>query len=288
MNEHQPYIILVANEKGGAGKTTTSMHIIVSLLYLGFKVGSVDVDARQQSLTRYLSFRARAIEEGVCDVPLPYHRVARYSLKDTIKDREEEEKAHWEGILSDMKDEKCDVVVIDTPGNDHHYVRLVHRYAHTLITPVNDSFIDLDVIGQLSPKDHTMTRPSSYSAMVWEQKMQRTKIEKEALHWIVLRNRLSGIEAKNKRHVDKALEHLASRLGFRYVSGFKERVIFRELFLKGLTLLDIGKGTAVPLTTSHLAARLELKLFLQSLEIPFINKALAARPHYRVPKKEPA
>ena len=68
--------------------------------------------------------------------------------------------------------------------------------------------------------------------------------------------------------MDQALADLSRRLGMRLVAGFSERTIFRELFLKGLTLLDIRDGrTDVPLTMSHVAALQEVRNVMREIGV---------------------
>src|SRR3546814_12498496 len=70
------------------------------------------------------------------------------------------------------------------------------------------------------------------------------------------RNRLAHREARNMRRVGAALGELAKRVGFRVIPGLSERVIYRELFPRGLTLLDLAAMGQTSL--SHVAARQEL------------------------------
>ena len=80
------------------------------------------------------------------------------------------------------------------------------------------------------------------------------------IDWIVLRNRLSPLESRNKKSVGLTLEELARRIGCRCLDGFHERVIFRQLFLQGLTVLDLREeGAGVALNMSHVAARQEIR-----------------------------
>jgi chromosome partitioning protein len=105
--------------------------------------------------------------------------------------------------------------------------------------------------------------------MVWEQRQQRARIGGRPIDWVVMRNRLSHIDARNKREIARLLNKLAPRIGFRLTPGFGERVIFRELFPKGLTLLDLRtKGIEVNMTMSHLAARQEVRALLESIGLP--------------------
>jgi chromosome partitioning protein len=99
---------------------------------------------------------------------------------------------------------------------------------------------------------------------VWEQKKQRAQRDGGSIDWIVMRNRLATLDARNKRRVGGLIEQLAKRIGFRLAPGFSERVIFRELFLKGLTLLDLAES-GTEMTFSHVAARQELRGLLDTI-----------------------
>ena len=267
MSTTKPYIIVLGNEKGGTGKSTVSMHLIVQLLKMGFTVGSMDLDARQGTLTRYVANRrdtARA--EKYDTLCMPQHVAIKRSDNRSVDAAEQEETVAFEKAMSDLAPNHF--IVIDTPGNDTYLSRLAHSHADTLITPLNDSFVDLDLLVQIDQKDGKITnlKPSTYAEAVWEQKKVRLMRDKVTVDWIVVRNRLSNLYARNKEEVTKVLNLLAPRLGFRIASGFGERVVFRELFLSGLTLLDleeIGKK----LSTSHLAARQELRNLLKAFNL---------------------
>src|SRR5690606_9404010 len=92
-----------------------------------------------------------------------------------------------------------DFVVIDTPGSDCYLMRLAHAMADTLITPLNDSFVDFDVLGTVDPQTYALTGTSHYSEMVRDARRQRRKVDQEAADWIVVRNRLSTLGSRNKR-----------------------------------------------------------------------------------------
>ena len=265
--EGRPYVIVVGNEKGGTGKSTTAMHLIVALIKLGYKLGSIDLDARQSSLSRYIANRREHAEETDAALETPSHRSVPRSVHETRTEAEAEERARLRDVFADLAE--CDFVVVDTPGSDAFLSRLAHEHADTLITPINDSFVDIDVLARIDRRHRAVLAPSSYSQMVWEQNNRRVLAGQSPIDWVVMRNRLSHIEARNKRDIAGLLAQLAQRIGFRLAPGFGERVVFRELFLKGLTILDLPEaepGAASP-NPSHLAGRAEISALLQTIGV---------------------
>lgn len=267
----KPYIIVLGNEKGGTGKSTVSSHIITHLLYLGYKVGSIDIDARQGTLSRFIENRHAYCEINNASLPLPVHKAIFTSKEDSRVQAENEDRCKLEETLLEFA--TCDFIVIDTPGNDTYLSRLAHSYADTLITPMNDSFVDLDVLVKVKDISKSDLKPSTYAEMIWERKKERLIRDKASMDWIVLRNRLSSINAKNKEEMWEILELLSKRLGYRLASGFGERVIFRELFISGLTLLDL-ESLGQPLQLSHIAARQELRSLMQMINLPDLASKL--------------
>ena len=263
--EGRPYVIVIGNEKGGTGKSTTAMHLIVALAKLDFRLGSVDLDARQSSLSRYLANRRDYAEESGEALEMPVHRSILRSAREMRSEAEAEERARLRRAFADLA--SCDFVVVDTPGSDAYLSRLAHEHADTLITPINDSFLDIDVLAQIDRRRREVVAPSRYSQMVWEQNNRRVLSGQPPIDWVVMRNRLSHVEARNKREIAGLLTQLAQRIGFRLAPGFGERVVYRELFLKGLTLLDLpeAEGSGVPPNPSHMAGRAEIRALLQTI-----------------------
>jgi chromosome partitioning protein len=256
------HVLVIGNEKGGSGKSTTAMHIIVSLLSDGGTVATIDLDARQGTLTRYIENRAAYAARKGQDLPMPMHAAVQASGDQA------DEKARFETALEPAV-LGADFVVIDTPGSDTHLSRLAHTWADTLLTPLNDSFIDLDLLARIDPDTLKIVRPSIYAEAVWKQRQIRSMQGARPVDWIVMRNRLSSLAARNKRDMGAVIEALAKRIGFRVAAGLSERVIFKELFLSGLTLLDLKRGSGGPsLTMSHVAARQEVRDLVAALNLP--------------------
>lgn len=273
----RPYLIVLGNEKGGSGKSTTAMHIVVYLLSEGYRVGTIDLDGRQRSLTRYIENRRAFKEVNNIDLAMPIERVIPRSDLRNKDEADSDEKGRFETTYMEMSDD-VDIIVIDCPGSDTFLSRMAHTAADTLITPVNDSFVDLDLLAKVDPVTHEITSPSYYAEMVWKARQRRASADGSSIDWIVLRNRLSSLRAKNMENVKTVLGKLAKRIGFRFVSGLGERVIYRELFLKGITLIDLTTEGVLEdkgLSMSHVAARQELRNLIDSLNLPFRAKKTA-------------
>ena len=265
---HRAHIVVLGNEKGGSGKSTTAMHLIVGLLRDGYKVGAVDLDARQGTLSGYLASRAAYAARHGVELPMPDAASVYRSELDSRLDAEGEERSQLEAAITRLS-AACEVIVVDCPGADTNLARLAHASADTLITPINDSFVDFAMLARVDPDNHAVINPSIYSEMVWEARKRRFARDRTRIDWIVMRNRMGSTEMRNKRDVGATLETLAKRIGFRTVKGFGERVIYRELYLQGLTLMDVREaGLQIQLGMSHIAARAEVRALLSAIRKP--------------------
>lgn len=262
------HVIVVGNEKGGAGKSTVAIHLAVALMRMGRTVAALDLDLRQATFTRYLDNRDRwAASNGVA-LPTPERLPIRPGAARDLDIAEAEEKQTWVNTLSELKP-RCDFIVVDAPGHDTHLSRLAHASADTIITPVNDSFVDFDLLAEVDPVTFEAGRPSHYSELVWECRKRKAITERKSIDWIVMRNRMSTLDSINKRRVGEGLKKLSERVGFRVAPGFSERVIYRELFPLGLTLIDLTEtSSAVNFSMSHVAARQELRDLVIVLKLP--------------------
>ncbi len=252
------HIIVFGNEKGGSGKSTTAMHTAIALLRLGYRVGTIDLDARQGTLTRYLKKRFDYITRNREHLPSPAHIAIERSTKETVEQQQQEENAFFMMALEELGN-VSDFIIIDTPGTDSFLGRLAHSYADTLITPMNDSFIDLDLLADIDMKHYDVKGPSIYSAMVETQRRKRKERDEGIIDWIVMRNRMTHLNTNNNKIITKLLTEISGLAKFRLAPGFGERVVFKELFLQGLTLLDLKEAQEEELTLSQIAARQEVR-----------------------------
>jgi len=265
------HVVVLGNEKGGSGKSTTAMHLCAALGKQGFRVGAMDLDLRQQSFFRYLDNRQSFAQRKNAPLILPARASLKASAAADRKTAEREDEAAFVEALDGLTAD-TDFVVVDTPGSFSHLSRCAHAAADTLITPLNDSLLDFDMLGRVDPVSGQVLGPSVYSEMVWTGRQMRAAQGKPAADWIVMRNRMSMLDARNKRRVGSLVDRLSKRIGFRVAPGFSERVIYRELFLNGLTLLDLKEEAAeVKVTMSHVAARQEVRDLMRSLALPGVD-----------------
>lgn len=263
------HVVVLGNEKGGSGKSTTALHIVIALLKAGQRVASIDLDSRQKTFTHYIENRDRWSRRSGVPLELPHHIHVSLGSSMQIADNEAFEFEQFSRAISAVE-QAFDFVVVDTPGSDTYLMRLAHSMADTLITPINDSFVDFDVLGTVDPATYWVNGESHYARMVKEARRKRRQVDGAAMDWIVVRNRMSQLSTRNKAMVAEALEKLASAVGFRPVDGFAERIVYRELFPRGLTALD--DLTLATLGTrpnmAHVTAREEVLALLRQLRLP--------------------
>ena len=246
-------MIVFANEKGGTGKSTTAVHTAVALAAAGRQVAVLDLDTRQRTTTRYLENREASAQRLGAALPTPRFMV-----------NEADNLVGFERGIDALAGDS-EFLIIDTPGRDDPLARISAARADTLVTPINDSFVDLDLIGEVDPENYSVRKPSFYAELVWEARKAKALSGGE-VDWVVLRNRLQHIGARNMLRMADALRDLSRRVGFRVIPGLSERVIYRELFPSGLTLLDIDHFESVGM--SHVAARQELREMVAALQLP--------------------
>jgi chromosome partitioning protein len=266
---HAAHVIVLGNEKGGSGKSTIALHLAIGLLQLGFRVAVADFDERQQSLLRYLDNRQAAAAAGAAALTCPtiYRPPAPTGDVDAGASRLRQIEAELGALACET-----DFLIIDTPGTATALSDRAHGFADTLVTPMNDSLIDLDVLARVDPRSLSVVAPSHYSRNVLAARRRRLTEHGAGIDWIVLRNRVAALASANNERVGRVLDVLAPKLGFRLAPGFSERVVFRELFLAGTTVLDKPGTAGGPRSNmSHIAARLELRRLFDALWLPQVE-----------------
>ena len=271
----QASVIVVGNEKGGAGKSTLAIHIITALLHAGAKEGGakeggakiavLDLDLRQQTMGHFFANRAAWLAANEASAPMPIQHPISAAGDALAKAPDAEQLARFEAAFAEVS-AAADFVIIDTPGSDTAISRAAHARADLIVTPMNDSFVDFDMLGVVDPVTLELKRHSLYAETVWACRKERATVAKKQIDWVVLRNRLAPTEARNRRRLDERVEALSRKVGFRVGPGLRDRVIYRELFPFGLTVADLSTTIRpVAMGLQHVAARQELRALMAAL-----------------------
>lgn len=271
----QAPLIVVGNEKGGSGKTTVAIHLVAGAMSAGLRVGGIDLDHRQKSFSHFFENRTRWAERAGKDYPLPRIAPVHASERETKSLADGEDARRLAAAVAVLSAE-CDVVVIDCPGADTALGRAAHASASIIVTPMNDSFVDFDLLAGVDPETYEAKAPSVYAEFVWESRKRHMIEKRKTIDWLVVRNRMASLETRNQRRVNEALTKLSQRIGFRLAPGLSERVIYRELFPKGLTVLDLIEGKTKGITMGQVAARAEVRALLAALRLPQFSKVAVA------------
>ncbi|MBX3481040.1 MAG: AAA family ATPase [Caulobacter sp.] len=259
-------VIVVGNEKGGAGKSTLAALIATAMMYRGSRVAVIDADLRQQSLSRFLANRRRWLPAAGVDAPVPMEfKLADDTAALAMGDPARAVACFEEAIGMAMVE--SDLVVVDTPGSDTPVSRCAHLQADLVVTPMNDSFVDFDVLGLIDPLTLELVRPSLYTRVIQEARAMREAHGRD-LEWVVLRNRTIGVEVHNRERLSHGLESLARQANFRIGPSLRERVAYREMFPFGLTIADLSPGVRPSdISAPRQAAREELRDLLTGLRL---------------------
>jgi chromosome partitioning protein len=261
-----PAVIVVGNEKGGAGKSTLAIHIVCGLLHAGRRVAIIDLDLRQRSMAKFFANRAAWMAGNDQALPMPLEPDMGDG-KALAKADEQVQLARFQTAFAEARAD-ADVILIDTPGGDTLLSRTAHGLADQIVTPMNDSFVDFDLLGQIDPVTLELLKPSIYSESVWEARKHRaiTEGRQATIDWIVVVNRMAVAAARNRQRLEERMEKLARRVGFRIGPGLRDRVIYRELFPFGLTVADLSNDVRpVAVSLAHVAARQEMRNLMLAL-----------------------
>ncbi len=270
------HVIVIGNEKGGTGKSTLSIHLSVALMKAGFRVATIDLDTRQQTLTRFYENRRSWAETAPWDVELPFHFALARGGSDNVRDNETMEFGAFAEAIAQVE-HAYEFVVIDTPASDSYLMRLAHSLADTLVSPVNDSYIDVDVFSRVHHDRTKRGTVSHYADLVIEARRKRHLVDQGLIDWVLVRNRIASLQSNNAKQIAVSLGRMAGELKFRAADGLHDRVIFRELFPIGLTALDpieeaMRTGT---LSASQQSARREIEELVGTLQLPHRGSGMA-------------
>lgn len=266
IERNNAHVIVLGNEKGGSGKSTTAIHLAVQLLYEGHRVATIDCDSRQQTFTTYVRNRREWSRAHGVSVPHPIHFHLPRAQDDSVADSNRREFDMFRQAVVDVERD-ADFLIIDTPGFDTHLTRIAHSLADTLITPLNDSLIDLDVVARIDPERATVVELSHYTRLVQRARRERLSIDGRTIDWVLVRNRMSTLNSRNARLIQLGLDAVSGRVGCRIADGIGERVVFRSLFPIGMTVFDpldeevLGGAPSM----SHVSARQEYRHLIEAL-----------------------
>lgn len=274
------HVIVCGNAKGGTGKSTFAMHIAVALLRTGSRVATIDLDTSQQTLTNYVENRRRWVQATGIAVAMPDHRNVPHHRQ--FADSEGATFTAFAEALAGV-DAAFDFVVIDTAAGETFAGRLAHRLADTLVTPLNDSLIDLEALGDLPPAGRNPPAGSGYARAVAKTRDERRRADGRLIDWIVACNRVP-VTAAGEAKIAPRLRDMASRLGFRFADGISQRVLFDDLFAAGLTTFDEydGRSATSRPNLAHLAARQEMRRLMDQMRLLHCKPSKpGAEPHVR-------
>jgi chromosome partitioning protein len=263
------HVIVVGNEKGGAGKSTLSIHLAVALMKAGHSVACIDLDTRQQTLTRFFENRASWSAHAQWPLELPRHCALGRGQSADVSANEAHEFAAFAEAIGEVE-HNYEFVVIDTPASDSYLMRLAHSLADTLVSPLNDSYIDVDVFSRVHHDRDRRGAVAHYAELVLQARRKRRMVDNGVIDWVMVRNRIASLQSNNAKQIAVSVGRLSRELGFRVAEGLHDRVIFRELFPIGLTALDpieqaVGAGA---LTSSQVSARREIETLVRALALP--------------------
>lgn len=278
MQRTNAHVVVLGNEKGGSGKSTTAFHLAIHLLYEGFRVATIDTDSRQRTFTAYVRNRSEWAKAHGLNVPHPIHFHLPQTRSDSAEENARLDFEMFRQSVAEVEGE-VDYLIIDTPGFDTHLARIAHTLADTLVTPFNDSLVDLDVIARVEPDTGSVLELSHYTRLVQRARRERLAIDGRAIDWVLVRNRISMLNSRNTRIVRTGLDNIADRVGCRVAEGIAERVIFRSLFPIGMTVFDpLESGVLAGSSMSHIAARQEYRLLVDTLNLGLRSGVVSRKP----------
>jgi chromosome partitioning protein len=263
------HVIVLGNEKGGSGKSTLAIHLAVSLMLEGMRVVTIDLDARKQTLTQAIRNRRNWAKAQDIFLPTPDHHLLEQAETDSLRTNKWSDIEAFTRLLKNLR-QHADFIIIDTPSQTCQLSTIAHAHADTLLTPMNDSMLDLNALAHITPNFGTLAATSPYTKAVQAARHERLAADGSKMDWVVLRNRLFGTDTPNYKAVGDALGALSNQVEFRLAQGMYEREIYREYFNLGLTALDPIESFAPHMrpTMHHMASRNEILNLIEFLNLP--------------------
>lgn len=225
---HAP-IILFANEKGGVGKTTLVFNTAIDLCNRGYRVLAIDLDFRQRSLARAIENRMASNRCLGLDLPVPKVCVLQQPSGPMLVQE-----------LNRLGSDR-DVILIDAPGHDSPVARRAMALAQTIVTPINPSFFDLDVLGHFDPVSLKFRKPGPFAQAILDIRAEQMRRNLLPARWIIAKNRIRGAERSHNKRIEPMLAQLSDQLGLTIAEGLTERVAYRSLLQYGFTISDIKR-----------------------------------------------
>ncbi|MGI8942745.1 MAG: division plane positioning ATPase MipZ [Qipengyuania sp.] len=257
------HVITFANEKGGVGKSTLAFQTAVALAHRGQRVVAIDLDRNQQTLERALVNREGSAKNLRTRLPMPRHAALDHPATAQL--------------LREIQrlDTMADFIVIDAAGADSPIMRRTIAMADTLVTPVNCSFVDLDVLGQIDPVTGRSGRAGHFAGIVGAIREERLRNGLPDCDWLVVRNRLRRQEKRQQARIGEALGVLGRSSDFRIATPLRERVVFRDLFQFGLTRADLSLIPGAP--AGNRTKNADIDHLLDEMRLDYVS----AQPHLR-------
>jgi chromosome partitioning protein len=237
------------------------MHLAVGLIKAGRRVATLDIDFEGRTLSQYIHNRLGFAQANELALDTPAHYRVTDALSNTKSGETETAEINFISSAIAAAESDHDFIIIDTPSVLTKSNLFAHALADTVISPINDSFLDLDAIVPSTEMTQEIAR-SAYTAAIHRAREARELVTSRTIEWLVIPNRVfSSLDTRNERTIRMAIEEASLRLGFRIAPGIAELLVYRQLFPKGLTAFDPMEESLLGVKPgiSHVLARQDLR-----------------------------
>ena len=203
-------ILLIANSKGGVGKSTTAVNLAVGFALKGLRIGLADLDIQGSSIR----WNDRRHGEDIRGPVRPSMMFYTRRVSDA-----------YSGLISMAKD--YDIVIGDAGGRDTQEMRAAMAAANLLLIPVTASQPDLETIPEMedlvsAARDDAIN--PSLAASVLLTRVSTNPLNREA--------------AAAREAIQSATSLPILR------SVIRDRKIYRDTFAEGFGVLETGHSQA--------------------------------------------